>query len=137
MSIYQNYEPIISLSFLTVFFFIIQDSCQNGPDTNELLDTPEILQSVQSARVSELRLESLQKLGKQLLDDLPGYDEISAKLANAVNEAEKLRLELTETWVYNARRVTKSVLTTGNAGFYDLAFRNEYKKKTIYYAYCI
>ncbi|XP_058798637.1 cytoplasmic dynein 2 heavy chain 1 [Phymastichus coffea] len=79
------------------------DACMHGPDTRELLDTPEILQKVQTARVAELRLESLQKLGKQLLSDLPGYDDISGKLTTALNDAERQRQELTETWVEDTK----------------------------------
>uniref|UniRef100_A0ABD2XKY5 Dynein heavy chain, cytoplasmic n=1 Tax=Trichogramma kaykai TaxID=54128 RepID=A0ABD2XKY5_9HYME len=79
------------------------DACLGGPDTNELLDSPEILRSVQTARVSELRLESLQKLGKQLLADLPGYDEVAQKLATASKEVEKQRQELTESWINEMR----------------------------------
>ncbi|KAJ8675958.1 hypothetical protein QAD02_011744 [Eretmocerus hayati] len=79
------------------------DACQSEPDTNELLDTPEILQKVQAARVSESRLESLQKLGKQLLYDLPGYEDISLRLKTALDEAKDQRQELIEIWVNTTR----------------------------------
>ena len=91
---YSN--PLIHRNY---FRTITAESCQNEPDTSELLDTPEILQNVQSARVAELRLESLMKLGKQLLADLPGYEQVGQKLAKALDEVEKQRQELTESWV--------------------------------------
>ncbi|XP_023246189.1 cytoplasmic dynein 2 heavy chain 1 [Copidosoma floridanum] len=91
------------------------DACQNYSDTTDLLDTPEILQNVQAARVLELRLESLQKLGKQLLGDLPGYEEIAEKLKNATREATRERQELTEQWVNETRQsVVGRELSLGN-----------------------
>jgi len=70
-----------------------------GPDTENLLDTPKVLQEVQAARSAEIRLESLAKLGKELLADLPGYEEVAACLSSALKEAEEKRRDLVESWV--------------------------------------
>jgi len=70
-----------------------------GPDTENLLDTPRVLQEVQAARSAEIRLESLAKLGKELLADLPGYEEVAARLSSALKEAEEKRRDLVESWV--------------------------------------
>jgi len=70
-----------------------------GPDTENLLDTPKVLQEVQAARSAEIRLESLAKLGKELLADLPGYEEVAARLSSALKEAEEKRRDLVESWV--------------------------------------
>lgn len=70
-----------------------------GPDTENLLDAPKVLQEVQAARSAEIRLESLAKLGKELLADLPGYEEVSARLSRAQKEAEEKRRDLVESWV--------------------------------------
>lgn len=70
-----------------------------GPDTEYLLDAPKVLQKVQAARSAEVRLESLAKLGKELLADLPGYEEVAARLSSALREAEEKRRDLIESWV--------------------------------------
>lgn len=64
-----------------------------------MLDSPRILQEIQAARSAELRLESLNKLGKELLADLPGYDEISSRVTSALKEVERKRQNLVDTWV--------------------------------------
>lgn len=70
-----------------------------GPDTKNLLDSPRVLQEVQAAKSAEIRLESLAKLGKELLTDLPGYEEVAARLSSALKEAEDKRRDLVESWV--------------------------------------
>lgn len=70
-----------------------------GPDTADLLDSPRILQEVQAARSAELRLESLNKLGKELLADLPGYDDISLRVTTALRDVERKRQSFVDTWV--------------------------------------
>lgn len=70
-----------------------------GPDTEDLLDVPRVLQEVQAARSAEVRLESLAKLGKELLADLPGYEEAATRLSSALKEAEEKRRDLVESWV--------------------------------------
>jgi len=70
-----------------------------GLDTKNLLDTPRILQEVQAARSAEVRLDSLAKLGKALLVDLPGYEDIASRLSNALKEAEERKRDLVESWV--------------------------------------
>jgi len=77
----------------------ILESRLAGPDTENLLDTPKVLQEVQAARSAEIRLESLAKLGKVLLADLPGYEEVAARLSSALKEAEEKRRDLVESWV--------------------------------------
>lgn len=64
-----------------------------------MLDSPRILQEVQAARSAELRLESLNKLGKELLADLPGYGEISERLITALKDVERKRQSFVDTWV--------------------------------------
>lgn len=58
-----------------------------------------MLQEVQAAKSAEVRLESLAKLGKELLADLPGYEEVAARLSSALKEAEDKRRDLVESWV--------------------------------------
>lgn len=70
-----------------------------GPDTEYLLDAPKVLQKIQAARSAEVRLESLDKLGKELLADLPGYEEVAARLSSAMKEAEEKRRDLVDSWV--------------------------------------
>jgi len=70
-----------------------------GPDTKNLLDTPRILQEVQAARSAEVRLDSLAKLGKELLADLPGYEDVVLRLSSALKEAEERKRDLVESWV--------------------------------------
>lgn len=80
-------------------FFFHPESCRAGPDTENLLDTPLILQEIQTIRASEIKLENLQKLGKDLLADLPGYEEAAEKVASAAKDAGKKRQELVDNWV--------------------------------------
>lgn len=75
------------------------DAYQAGPDTENLLDIPQILQEVQAARTAEIRLELLQKLSKELLDDLPGYKDALLKVNTAMKNAEAKRNNLVDTWV--------------------------------------
>ncbi|XP_051159645.1 cytoplasmic dynein 2 heavy chain 1 [Leptopilina boulardi] len=75
------------------------ESCRAGPDTENLLDTPLILQEIQTIRASEIKLENLQKLGKDLLADLPGYEEAAEKVASAAKDAGKKRQELVDNWI--------------------------------------
>jgi len=70
-----------------------------GPDTENLLDVPRVLQEVQAARSAEVRLENLAKLGKELLADLPGYEEVATRLSSALKETEEKRRDLVESWV--------------------------------------
>lgn len=70
-----------------------------GPDTENLLDVPKVLQEVQTARSAEVRLENLAKLGKELLADLPGYEEVMTRLSSALKETEEKRRDLVESWV--------------------------------------
>nr|XP_012219219.1 PREDICTED: cytoplasmic dynein 2 heavy chain 1 [Linepithema humile] len=85
-----------------------------GPDTENLLDAPKILQEVQAARSAEVRLESLAKLGKELLADLPGYDEVAARLSSALKEAEEKRRDLVESWVNNTKNdIARKELSLG------------------------
>lgn len=58
-----------------------------------------MLQEIQAARSAEVRLESLAKLGRELLADLPGYEEASARLSGALKDAEEKRRDLVESWV--------------------------------------
>lgn len=75
------------------------DSCQSEPDTRELLDNPQVLQEIQTAKVTELRLQNLQILGKELLSDLPGYEETISKISVVLKETEKKRQQLVDAWV--------------------------------------
>lgn len=75
------------------------ENCLSGPDTGELLDTPRILQEVQTTRSAELKLESLNKLGRELLADLPGYEEISSRVTSALKDIEIKRQHFVHTWV--------------------------------------
>ncbi|KAL0104886.1 hypothetical protein PUN28_016497 [Cardiocondyla obscurior] len=85
-----------------------------GPDTENLLDTPKVLQKVQAARSAEIRLESLAKLGKELLADLPGYEEVASRLTRAQKEAEEKRRDLVESWVNTTKDdITKKELSLG------------------------
>jgi len=85
---------------LNIFWWYkIAENRLAGPDTENLLDAPKILQEVQAARSAEVRLESLAKLGRELLADLPGYDEVAARLSGALKEAEEKRRDLVESWV--------------------------------------
>ncbi|XP_020293197.1 cytoplasmic dynein 2 heavy chain 1 [Pseudomyrmex gracilis] len=85
-----------------------------GPDTENLLDAPRILQEIQAARSAEVRLESLAKLGKELLADLPGYKEVAARLSNALKEVEEKKQDLIESWVTNTKNdITRKELSLG------------------------
>ncbi|XP_071561821.1 cytoplasmic dynein 2 heavy chain 1 [Temnothorax nylanderi] len=85
-----------------------------GPDTENLLAAPKVLQEVQAARSAEIRLESLAKLGKELLADLPGYEEVAARLSSALKEAEERRRDLVESWVNTTKdNITKKELSLG------------------------
>jgi len=94
---------IIQICFhqLNIFLEIcgILENRLAGPDTEYLLDAPKVLQEVQAARSAEVRLESLAKLGKELLVDLPGYEEVAARLSSALKEAEEKKRDLVESWV--------------------------------------
>lgn len=95
---------MLDLEFVYFYYFIhtfhvAEENCLVGPDTNDLLDNPRILQEVQAARSAELRLESLNKLGKELLADLPGYEEISERLTTALKDVERKRQSFVDTWV--------------------------------------
>lgn len=85
--------------YIRKIFRKITESRLAGPDTENLLDSPKVLQEVQAARSAEVRLESLAKLGKELLSDLPGYEEVSAQLSSALKDAEERRRDLIESWV--------------------------------------
>ncbi|XP_031838829.2 dynein cytoplasmic heavy chain beethoven isoform X1 [Nomia melanderi] len=90
------------------------DSCLAGPDTGTLLDSPKILQEVQAARTAEMRLESLDKLGKELLADLPGYEEVSSKVTMALKDVEKKRQNYLEAWTEETKdAVAKKELSLG------------------------
>ncbi|XP_018402903.1 PREDICTED: cytoplasmic dynein 2 heavy chain 1 [Cyphomyrmex costatus] len=85
-----------------------------GPDTEYLLDAPKVLQEVQAARSAEVRLESLAKLGKELLVDLPGYEEVAARLSSALKEAEDKRRDLVESWINTTKNdIAKKDLSLG------------------------
>lgn len=58
-----------------------------------------MLQEVQAARSAEVRLESLAKLGKELLADLPGYEDVAAQLSSALRDVEEKKRDLVESWV--------------------------------------
>lgn len=75
------------------------ETCLAGPDTDDLLDTPKILQEIQTARSSEMRLESLIELGKELLANLPAFEETVSKVTTALKDAERKRQYLLESWV--------------------------------------
>ncbi|XP_078052127.1 dynein cytoplasmic heavy chain beethoven [Augochlora pura] len=90
------------------------DNCLAGPDTGDLLDSPKILQEVQAARSAEARLESLDKLGKELLDDLPGYEEVSSKVIRALKDVERKRQSFLETWIEETKAaVARKELSLG------------------------
>ncbi|KAK0158915.1 hypothetical protein PV328_009853 [Microctonus aethiopoides] len=72
---------------------------QCGPDTENLLNSPQILQEIQAARLAESKLNSLNKLVKTLLNDLPGYTDAISKIASAIKEAEMKRINLVESWM--------------------------------------
>ncbi|XP_046488904.1 cytoplasmic dynein 2 heavy chain 1 [Neodiprion pinetum] len=79
------------------------ESCQVGPDTVRLLDNPRILQDIQAARTAELRLEGLKNLVKELLTDLPGYEDAVMTITAALKEAASRRQELIESWTNEVR----------------------------------
>ncbi|XP_076646917.1 dynein cytoplasmic heavy chain beethoven [Halictus rubicundus] len=90
------------------------DNCLAGPDTGALLDSPKILQEVQAARSAETRLESLDKLGKELLADLPGYEEVSSKVITALKDVERKRQSFLETWTEETKEaVARKELSLG------------------------
>ncbi|XP_014611048.1 PREDICTED: cytoplasmic dynein 2 heavy chain 1 [Polistes canadensis] len=91
------------------------ENCLAGPDTDDLLDTPKILQEIQTARYSEIRLESLLELGKELLADIPGFDDTVVKVTTALKDAERKRQYLVESWVNDTKdAVAKKQLTLGS-----------------------
>ncbi|KAL2743989.1 cytoplasmic dynein 2 heavy chain 1 [Vespula maculifrons] len=90
------------------------ETCLAGPDTDDLLDTPKILQEIQTARSSEMRLESLIELGKELLADLPAFEETVLKVTTALKDAERKRQYLLESWVNETKdAVARKELTLG------------------------
>ncbi|KAL6266424.1 hypothetical protein P5V15_003274 [Pogonomyrmex californicus] len=100
-------------SLLAAYHDLIEDRLA-GPDTEYLLDSPKVLQEVQAARSAEVRLESLAKLGKELLADLPGYEEMTERLSRALKEAEEKRRDLVESWVNTTKdSIAKKELSLG------------------------
>ncbi|KAL2712648.1 cytoplasmic dynein 2 heavy chain 1 [Vespula squamosa] len=90
------------------------ETCLAGPDTDDLLDTPKILQEIQTARSSEMRLESLIELGKELLADLPAFEESVSKVTTALKDAERKRQYFLESWVNETKdAVARKELTLG------------------------
>ncbi|XP_043507557.1 cytoplasmic dynein 2 heavy chain 1 [Frieseomelitta varia] len=90
------------------------ENCLAGPDTGDLLDSPRILQEVQAARSAELRLEGLNRLGKELLADLPGYEEISSRLTTALKDVERKRQSFVDAWTEETKEaVARKELTLG------------------------
>ncbi|XP_047369553.1 cytoplasmic dynein 2 heavy chain 1 isoform X1 [Vespa velutina] len=90
------------------------ETCLAGPDTDDLLDTPKILQEIQTARLSEMRLESLIELGKEILADLPMFEENVSKVTTALKDAERKRQYLVESWVNETKdAVARKELTLG------------------------
>ncbi|KAF7991046.1 hypothetical protein HCN44_000861 [Aphidius gifuensis] len=75
------------------------DIYQSGPDAGDLLDIPEILQQVQSAKSAEMKLQVLKNLCEELLSDLPNYKENISKIFVALKEAEGKRQNLVDTWI--------------------------------------
>ena len=49
--------------------------------------------------MTELRLQNLQVLGKELLSDLPGYENVISKITSVLKETEKKRQQLVDSWV--------------------------------------
>ncbi|XP_043268031.1 cytoplasmic dynein 2 heavy chain 1 [Venturia canescens] len=84
------------------------DLAQSAPDTVNLLDSPRILQEMLTARAAEMRLDALAKLSKELLADLPGYDEAYSKISLASKDAEKKRQYLVESWVSATKSAIES-----------------------------
>ncbi|EFN76217.1 Cytoplasmic dynein 2 heavy chain 1 [Harpegnathos saltator] len=100
-------------SLLSAYRDLIE-SRSAGPDTENLLDTPKVLQEIQAARSAEVRLESLAKLGKELLADLPGYEDVAAQLSNALENVEEKKRDLVESWVNNTKNeIAKKELSLG------------------------
>lgn len=70
-----------------------------------------MLQEVQAARSAEVRLESLAKLGKELLADLPGYEDVAAQLSSALKGVEEKKRDLLESWViFNYSFISNTIL---------------------------
>ncbi|XP_015119188.1 cytoplasmic dynein 2 heavy chain 1 [Diachasma alloeum] len=90
------------------------ETYQSGPDTEDLLDVPRILQEVQAARAAEVKLEGLQGLSKDLLSDLPGFKDALSRISSAMKDAESRRQSLVETWVNDTRdAINSKELTLG------------------------
>ncbi|XP_063978818.1 cytoplasmic dynein 2 heavy chain 1 [Diachasmimorpha longicaudata] len=90
------------------------ETYQSGPDTEDLLDVPRILQEVQAARAAEVRLEDLQNLSKDLLSDLPGFKDAISRISAGLKDAESKRQNLVETWVNETRdAINSKELTLG------------------------
>lgn len=86
--------------FMVIYFYSSTiGTYQCGPDTENLLNSPQILQEIQAARLAESKLNSLNKLVKTLLNDLPGYKDAISKITSAIKEAEMKRINLVESWV--------------------------------------
>lgn len=98
MLIYNNLRLLFNHYIVSSEHKIVENRLA-GPDTENLLDVPRVLQEVQAARSAEIRLENLAKLGKELLADLPGYEEMMTRLSSALKETEEKRRDLVESWV--------------------------------------
>ncbi|XP_032668403.1 cytoplasmic dynein 2 heavy chain 1 [Odontomachus brunneus] len=100
-------------SLLSAYRDLIE-SRSAGPDTEYLLDVPKVLQEVQAARSAEARLESLAKLGKELLADLPGYEDVAAQLSSTLKDVEEKKRDLVESWVNNTKNdIARKELSLG------------------------
>ncbi|CAD6239204.1 GSCOCG00008639001-RA-CDS, partial [Cotesia congregata] len=90
------------------------DVYQSGPDVKELLDTPHILQEVQAARYAETKLTNLEKLVRELLDDLPEVKQAMEKVHAAARDAETKRAHLVEAWIQDTQKsIADKELTLG------------------------
>lgn len=94
----QNLRFIFNHYIISLKHKIVENRLA-GLDTENLLDVPRVLQEVQAARSAEIRLENLAKLGKELLADLSGYEEVATRLSSALKETEEKRRDLVESWV--------------------------------------
>lgn len=75
------------------------ENCSNGRDTSDVFDMPKVLTEIQKAKASELLLENLKILGKELLSDLPNYEQVSTKVLVALKEVQSERQRTIESWV--------------------------------------
>lgn len=88
------------------------DLCLSESDGKDLIDNSSTLRDIQTAKMAESKMENLRKLAREILSDLPAYEQISAKLCDILDDTRKRRELLIQAWVTNHfHRIKDSALS--------------------------